>query len=145
MTTIELNGIVRVIETLEWFPEASRPTGVLVASPDFDIRLVLANHLENRGYSIWTVGSGADAFQTGVEHPVGIDMLVCDECISDVPAPELYARLKTRIPGLRCCVLATTPQSPRASEAARLGAVILNVAGRAFLADDEQELAVARV
>jgi DNA-binding NtrC family response regulator len=145
MTTTDLNGVVRIIESLEWFPEASRPTGVLVASRDLDTRLVLANHLENHGYSVWTVGSGADAYQTGVEHPVGIDMLICDEGISDLPAPELYARLKARIPGLRCCVLATTPQRTRASEAARLGAAVLDVAGRGCLAEEEHEVAAAHV
>jgi hypothetical protein len=39
---------------------------------------------------------------------------------------DLFGRLKTRLPGLRCCVLATTKQRLRANEAARLGAVVVN-------------------
>jgi DNA-binding NtrC family response regulator len=127
MTATDLKGVVRILESLEWFPEASRPTGVLVASEDLDTRLLLANHLENLGYGVWTAGSGADAYQMGIEHPVAIDMLLCDEAISDVPVADLYTRLKTRLPGLRCCVMGTTKQQTRAAEAARLGAVVLNM------------------
>jgi DNA-binding NtrC family response regulator len=139
MTATDLNGIVKILASLEWFPEASRPTGVLVASKNLDIRLLLANHLENQGYGVWTAGSGADAFQIGIEHPVAIDMLVCDEAISDIPVPELYTRLKVRIPGLRCCVLATTKQQTRANEAARLGAVVLDCGGKGLPDGEPQE------
>lgn len=129
MTATDLHGLVRILSSLEWFPEASRPVGVLVVSTNLDTRILLAHHLESQGYGVWTVGSGADAYQTGIEHPVAIDMLLCDEAISDIPVAELYTRLKARIPGLRCCVMATTAQQTRAKEAARLGAVILNLVG----------------
>jgi DNA-binding NtrC family response regulator len=140
MTATELNGVVRILASLEWFPEASRPTGVLVASKNLDTRLLLANHLENQGYGVWTAGSGADAYQIGIEHPVAIDMLLCDEAISDLPVPELYTRLKARIPGLRCCVLATTKQQTRAKEAARLGAVILDMCGTGQANGEQNDL-----
>jgi DNA-binding NtrC family response regulator len=143
MTATDLNGVVRILESLEWFPEASRPTGVLVASANLDTRLLLANHLENRGYGVWTAGSGADAYQVGIEHPVAIDMLLCDEAISDVPVPELYSRLKERIHGLRCCVMATTAQQVRANEAARLGAVIVDLGGQKVTSEEPHELVAA--
>lgn len=143
MTATDLNGVVKILSSLEWFPEASRPTGVLVVSKDLDTRLLLAHHLENQGYGVWTAGSGADAYQIGIEHPVAIDMLLCDEAISDIPVPELYTRLKTRIPGLRCCVLATTLQQTRANEAARLGAVVLDIGGQRLPAGEPQELVPA--
>jgi len=129
MTATDLNDVVRSLASLEWFPEASRPTGVLVVSSDLDTRLLLAHHLENLGYCVWTGGCGSDAYQIGIEHPVAIDMLLCDEGFSDMPAPQLYARLKTRLPGLRCCVIATTKLHTRANEAARLGAVVLDLGG----------------
>lgn len=144
MTATDLNGVVRIIQSQHLFPEASRPSGVLVASSDFDTRLLLAHHLEKLGFGVWTVSSGADAFQTAIEHPVSIDMLLCDETISDIPAPQLYAKLKARTPGLRCCVLATTPQQLRASEAARLGAVVLDVTRRGLEMEEERELAAAK-
>jgi DNA-binding NtrC family response regulator len=140
MTATDLNGVVRILTSLEWFPEASRPTGVLVASKNLDTRLLLANHLENQGYGVWTAGSGTDAFQIGIEHPVAIDMLLCDEDISDIPVPELFTRLKARIPGLRCCVLATTKQQTRANEAARLGAVVLDLAGTGLETEEKHDL-----
>jgi DNA-binding NtrC family response regulator len=140
MTATDLNGVVKILASLEWFPEASRPTGVLVASKNLDTRLLLANHLENQGYGVWTAGSGADAYQIGIEHPVAIDTLLCDEAISDIPVPELYSRLKARIPGLRCCVLATTKQQTRAKEAARLGAVILDLAGTGLATGEPHDL-----
>jgi DNA-binding NtrC family response regulator len=141
MTATDLKGIVKVLESLEWFPEASRPTGVLVASADLDARLLLAHHLENLGYGVWTVSCGSDALQTGIEHPVAIDTLLCDDAISDIPVPDLYMRLKARIPGLRCCVMATTKQRTRANEAARLGAVVLDVGGLGIRAEALHDLA----
>src|ERR1700722_2431060 len=143
MTATDLNGLVRSLASMEWFPEASRPTGVLVASANLDTRIMLAHHLENLGYSVWTVGSGADAFQTGIEHPVAIDMLLCDEAISDIPVPELYTRLKARVPGLRCCVMATTIQQTRAKEAARLGAVILDLSDKGMSTDEHEMVPAA--
>lgn len=145
MTTTDLKGVVRILESLEWFPEASRPTGVLVVSANLDTRLLLANHLENLGYGVWTTSSGADAYQVGIEHPVAIDMLLCEEAISDIPVPELYSRLKARIHGLRCCVMATTSQRDRANEAARLGAVVLNVDGQVPVEDTHDLVAAANV
>lgn len=141
MTATDLNGLVRTLASMEWFPEASRPTGVLVASTNLDTRIVLANHLENLGYSIWTAGCGSDAYQTGIEHPVSIDMLVCDEAINDIPVPELYTRLKARIPGLRCCVMATTKLRTRAKEAERLGAVVLDLVVNGL--DESHDLVIA--
>jgi DNA-binding NtrC family response regulator len=127
MSATDLNGLVKILASLEWFPEASKPSGVLVASKSLDTRLLLAHHLENQGYGVWTAGSGADAYQIGIEHPVAIHMLLCDEGISDIPVAELFTRLKARIPGLRCCAMATTTQKTRANEAARLGAVVLDL------------------
>jgi CheY-like chemotaxis protein len=128
-TASDINGIVRILESLESFPKASRPAGVLVASTSLDTRLLLAHLLENLGYGVWTTASGSDALQTGIEHYVAIDMLLCDEEIPDVPVPELFMRLKARIPGLRCYVMATTKQRIRANEAARLGATVLSFMG----------------
>jgi CheY-like chemotaxis protein len=143
MTATDLNGVVRILGSLEWFHEASRPIGVLVASANLDTRLLLAHHLEGIGYSVWTSGSGVDAFQIGIEHPVAIDVLLCDEGISDIPVPDLYTRLKTRIPGLRCCVMATTQQQTRANEAARLGAVVVNLCGQSAKSDETHDLVSA--
>lgn len=141
MTASDLNDVVRILASLEWFPEASRPTGVLVASTDLDTRLLLAHHLENLGYCVWTAGCGTDAYQLGIEHPIAIDILLCDEGFSDIPAPELYSRLKARLPGLRCCVMATTKQQVRANEAARLGAVVMDLRGHGLATGQEHELA----
>jgi CheY-like chemotaxis protein len=114
-----------------------------VASKDLDTRLLLAHHLENLGYCIWTASCGADAYQIGIEHPVSIDVLLCDESFSDLPAPELYSRLKKRLSGLRCCVLATTRQQLQAEEAARLGATILNIARSRHTTSEPHELVPA--
>jgi len=127
MTATDLDHVALALESLDWFLEASHPTGVLVASADLDTRLALAHHLEGLGYGVWTAGSGSDAYEVGIEHPVGIDVLVCDTDLSDVPAPELYRRLKIRHPGLRCCVLTTNAERESAAEAGRLGAVVLDV------------------
>jgi CheY-like chemotaxis protein len=129
MTATDMNGIVRVLESLGWFPETSRPTGALVVCTDLDIRLLLAHQLENLGYWVHTASSGTAAYQIGIEHACGIDLLLCDEGLADLPAPELYSSLKKRSPGLRCCVLATTKQQIRANEAARLGAIVLSLTG----------------
>jgi response regulator RpfG family c-di-GMP phosphodiesterase len=130
MTATDLNGVVRILASLEWFPETSRPVGVLIVSKNLDARLLLANHLENLGYGVWTAGSGTDAFQIGIAHPVAIDMLVCDEAISDIPVPELYSSLNARIPGLRCCVLVTTKTQTHANDAEKLNAVPSTLAGQ---------------
>lgn len=143
MTATDLNGVVRVLESLEWFPEASRPTGVLIVSKNLDARLTLSNHLENRGYGIWTAGTSTDAYQIGIEHPVAIDMLLCDESLTDIPVLELYSRLKVRIPSLRCCVMSATMDQAFAKEAARLGAVVLALEGNGTSTAEEHELALA--
>jgi len=140
MTATDLNDLARILASLEWFPEASRPTGVLVTSSDLDMRLLLAHHLENLGYFVWTAGCGSDAYQIAIEHPVAIDMLLCDDGFSDIPAPELYTRLKARLPGLRCCVMATTKQKTHANEAERLGAVVMDLTGHKMSNSEQHDL-----
>jgi DNA-binding NtrC family response regulator len=127
MTATDRNHITRALQSLEWFLKASHPTGVLVASADLDVRLAFAHHLENLGYDVWTAGSGLDAYEVCIGHPVGIDVVVCDAALADLPATELFTLLKTRRSGLRCCVLATDTHCEQATHAARDGAVVLGV------------------
>jgi CheY-like chemotaxis protein len=136
MTATNLYHVAHALGFFNWFPEASRPTGVLVASDDLDTRLALAHHLENLGYDVWTAASGADAYEVGICHPRCIDVLVCDADLPELSAPTLYRRLRTRIPTLRCCVLATDPTHGSAAEAAELGACILDVSNTDDRADD---------
>jgi DNA-binding NtrC family response regulator len=127
MTKIDLDQVTHALSTLEWFPEASHPTGVLVASKNLDRRLLLANHLEKLGYSVWTACGGTDAYEIGIRQPVGIEVLLCDADLTDLPAPRLFSRLKERLPGLRCCVMAADTCSDNAREAACLGAVVVDM------------------
>ena len=143
MTATDLNGVVRMLESLEWFPEASRPTGVLIVSKNLDTRLALSNHLENRGYGIWTAGASIDAYQIGIEHPIAIDMLLCDEGLTDIPVLELYSRLKVRIPSLRCCIMCSSNNQSFSKEAARLGAAVLDLQGSGLPTAAEREQAVS--
>ena len=127
MTATELDHVAHALESLEWFPEASHPTGVLVACENLDTRFAIAHHLETLGYDVWTAGSGQDAYETGRDHPMGIDMLVCDANLRHLSAPELFRRLKARHSGLQCCVMVSGGDRAPANEAARLGAVVLDV------------------
>jgi CheY-like chemotaxis protein len=123
MTATDRNHITHALESLEWFLKASHPSGVLVASRDLDIRLAVAHHLENLGYDVWTAGCGTDAYELCIGHPVGIDVLVCDSTLSDLPASELFSLLKTRRAGLRCCMLAT---GTTRDDTAHSGVVVLD-------------------
>ena len=127
MTATNLYHVAHALGFFNWFPEASRPTGVLVASEDLDTRLALAHHLESLGYDVWTAASGADAYEVGIGHPRGIDVLVCDADLPELASPALFRRLRARMPGLRCCVLATDTCHGNAAEAATLGACILDM------------------
>jgi CheY-like chemotaxis protein len=127
MTATNLYQVAQTLGFFNWFPDASHPTGVLVACQDLDTRLEVSHHLEGLGYEVWTAASGMDAYEVGITHPVGIDILVCDADLPELPAPELFKRLRTRLPELRCCVLATVTHRGNAAEAAELGAVVLNV------------------
>jgi len=128
MTSTNLYHVAHALGCFNWFPEASHPTGVLVASSDLDTRIAVAHHLEGLGYDVWTAASGSDAYEVGLSHPRGIDILVCDADLPELSAPELFTRLKARMPELRCCVLATVTHRGHAAEAAQLGAVVLNMA-----------------
>ncbi|MBA4192121.1 MAG: hypothetical protein C0467_29440 [Planctomycetaceae bacterium] len=139
MTATNLYHVAQTLGFFNWFPEASHPTGVLVACEDLDTRLDVAHHLEGLGYDVWTAASGSDAYEVGITHPVGIDILVCDADLPGLPAPELYKRLKGRLPGLRCCVLATVTHRGHAAEAAELGAVVLNLSPGRDVADRGDE------
>ena len=59
----------------------------------------------------------------------GMDVLVCDEDLSDLPPAVLFGRLKTRLPGLQCCVLASVIHREPQTADARIGALVLDVAG----------------
>ncbi|WP_439631310.1 response regulator [Gemmata sp.] len=127
MTATNLYHVSHTLGFFNWFPEASHPTGVLVACADLDNRIGLAHHLEGLGYDVWTAADGADAFEIARSHPVGIDFLVCDADLPGTPAPELFQKLRERHPTLRCCVLATVTHRGNAAAAAEMGAVVLNV------------------
>lgn len=129
MTATDMDRVARALAlTGQDFPDASRPTGVLVASRHLQTRLMMAHFLEGLGYDVWTAGSSADAYEVGSVHPLGIDAIVCDASLSDTAVSDLYGRLKARHPGLRCYVLNSTgPGEPEAVNAARLGAVVVPV------------------
>lgn len=127
MTATNLVHISDTLGFFNWFPEASHPSGVLIACSDLDNRIGLAHHLEGLGYDVWTAADGPDALEVGRAHPVGIDILVCDAGLSGAPAPVLFGKLRERHQNLRCCVLASVTHRGHAADAAAMGAVIVDL------------------
>ncbi len=118
-------------DDLSFFTRIDEPkrTAVMVAVADPETRVALAHHLRGRGYNVWTTDSGLDAYRTCVKYPGGMDVLVCDEDLPDLPPAVLFGRIKTRLPGLQCCVLASVTHRDSPTPDARIASVVLDVAG----------------
>ena len=52
MTATNLYHVSHALGFFNWFPEASHPTGVLVASNDLDTRLAVAHHLHELAFQM---------------------------------------------------------------------------------------------
>lgn len=109
-------------------PEPRR-SSVMVALADPETRAIMADHLERLGYGVWTARSGLDAYRACLTYHEGTDVLVCDENLPDLPPLVLYGRLKTHLPGLQCCVLASVTHRDSQAGSGRPETVVLDVIG----------------
>lgn len=110
------------------FPEPARLRACMVALADREARFAVADHLEHLGYEVWTASSGLDAYRLCLEFHENVDVLVCDENLPDLPSLVLFSRLKARLLGLQCCVVASVKHLPLDGSAWR-ESVVLDVIG----------------
>jgi CheY-like chemotaxis protein len=128
MTPFDIRHETDDLTLFTQFPEPSRLRACMVALADRETRVAVADHLEHLGYEVWTACSGLDAYRLCLEFHENVDVLVCDENLPDLPPLVLFNRLKTRLPGVQCCVLASvTHRHPDGS--ARGDSVVLDVIG----------------
>lgn len=106
-------------------PDPARPRACMVALTDPETRRVVADHLEHLGYEVWTAAAGLDAYRLCLEFHEDVDVLICDENLPDLPPLVLFNHLKTRLPGLQCCVLAAVAHRAEGET----GSVVLDVMG----------------
>jgi CheY-like chemotaxis protein len=118
-------------DALAFFTRVPEPSGLracMVVIADRQTRFAVADHLEHLGYEVWTASSGLDAYRLCLEFHENVDVLVCDENLPDLPPLVLFSRLKTQLPGLQCCVVASVRHRPP-DESVWRESVVLDVIG----------------
>jgi DNA-binding NtrC family response regulator len=87
------------------------PTGtetILLVEDESGVRDVLRTFLVSAGYVVHDAGSGADAERLCRE--IGhVDLLLSDVVIPDANGPELAARLRELVPGMRTLLISGYP------------------------------------
>jgi len=85
--------------------EPVRPPGIIIGSCRPERREMMADHLEDQGFAVWTAGSGVAALETYVTHTGEIDLLLIDAYLPDLPAYAFFPRLRRFYPGAVCFFL----------------------------------------
>jgi len=111
------------------FPQPSWRRGCLVAIADWETQGIVADHLRRLGYDVWTADTGLSAYRICLDHHANIDVLVCDENLPDLPPLVLFNRLKTQLPALQCCVLASLTHRDSDFKCDRMETLVLDVVG----------------
>ena len=84
----------------------SRAKGtILVVEDDDDVRLLVGDSLEARGYTILAAADGSAAVRLGREHVGPIDLLVTDVVMPGMSGPEVARELGAERPGLKVLYL----------------------------------------
>lgn len=81
--------------------ERDEPKTVLVTEDDPSVRRLLVRSLEREGYRVLEAASPEEAVQTCREAGSGVDLLLTDVRMPEMEGPELAARLREIVPGLR--------------------------------------------
>ncbi len=84
--------------------EPRRP-GVLVAVGDSAARADLSAYLTGQGFEVWAAGTGIDALGEYFAHADGVDVLVVDAGLRDLPGPAFRRRLRSYFPAVPCVFL----------------------------------------
>ena len=101
---------------------------ILVVEDEPDLRDLVSQVLESRGYKVVSAGSGAEALETWAKRSGNIDLLLTDMVMPDgLTGVKLAERLTTESPGLR--VIFTSGYS-----AGMPGTELANIEARHFLA-----------
>jgi CheY-like chemotaxis protein len=97
-----------------------RKPGVLVAVGDSAARADLSVYLTAQGFEVWTAGTGLDALGEYFIHADGVDVLVVDAGLRDLPGAAFRRRLRSYFPAVPCVFLIDPAR--RASQGADLAA-----------------------
>jgi CheY-like chemotaxis protein len=75
---------------------------ILLVDDEADVRSVVRQVLHQRGYTVLSAASGAQAMQIVETHTGGrLDLLVTDVLMPGMSGPQLFEQLVTRYPGLK--------------------------------------------
>src|SRR5262249_34577874 len=120
-------------DDLTRFTEGIAPSGqrsCMIAITNRETRLHLVEHFERLGYDVWTSRTGLDAYRTVLAYHASMEVLVCDEHLPDFPPLVLFNRLKSQLPGLQCCVVASVTRRDAEDDCVwQTDSVVLDVAG----------------
>jgi CheY-like chemotaxis protein len=104
-------------------PAARRPethSSILVVDADEDLREVLRESLQNRGYVTRSAADGLEAMAAVLGHPV--DLVLCDLNATALDGEPLFKQLRDRYPALPIIGLTGVLAEDEAAEALRMGA-----------------------
>jgi two-component system cell cycle sensor histidine kinase/response regulator CckA len=73
---------------------------VLVVDDEPSIRTMMAQLLQDEGFSVVTAGGGSQALSLFRSHRQKIDFLISDVAMPEVDGPTLATRLRAECPGL---------------------------------------------
>ena len=105
MTPSKMDTVTDDLAFFTRFPEPRR-SSVMVAIADPRPGWSWLDHWERLGYEVWTARSGLDAYRACLTY-TRVRTCWCATRTFDLPPLVLYSRLKTHLPGLQCCVLAS--------------------------------------
>lgn len=99
--------------------------GVMVATPTARGLDLLAGYLTARGFAVWTAESGVHALDVYVRNLGGIEAVVIDAALPDLPGMAFVARFRRHFPGVPVCVLTEDPYGPQADDLIAAGATVV--------------------
>jgi signal transduction histidine kinase/ActR/RegA family two-component response regulator len=92
-------------------PAARGSETVLVAEDDAEVRRLLADLLQEQGYTVLTAADGNEALKVAAGHHHGIDLLIADTVMPGRRGPEVAERLRRARPELRVMYTSGYPKS----------------------------------
>lgn len=101
------------------------PPVVLVASPLSRTRDLLADYLNACGFAVWTAEDGVQALDVYVRHLGGIDAVVADAALPDLPGMAFVGRFRRHFPGVPVCVFTDDPFGQPAADLSAAGATVM--------------------
>lgn len=106
-------------------PPSEGGTGVLVASASACTRDLLAGFMATRGFAVWTAEDGVRALDAYVRNLGGIEAVVADAALPDLPGVAFVGRFRRHFPGVPVLVLTDDPFGQQAAEFADLGVTLV--------------------